>query len=318
MTLLVTQAALMMTVQDAGRFGFRRYGMPESGPMDWWAHQCANILVGNQPGWGCVEVGVSSASIISETDALLAICGAGFKVFVNNRSIPLWMSFWVNRGDHIIFQKEPAGQWVYLAVKGGVQSPLWMGSRSVYPRAGLGCRVEQGDRLPINPRSNPTRAEAGRNIPIEVRPDYKVDPIIRAVSGPHNDRFANQSISDFFSLPFSLSTDFDRMGYRLSGLKLNHTTGANLISQGMALGEVQVPPDGQPIVMMPDHPTTGGYTCIATVARIDLPLLVQSEPMQSKIKFEPIDVQKAQEDLRECVDRLGSAVQEEDDIWDQY
>jgi antagonist of KipI len=318
MTFLVEQAALMMTIQDRGRFGYRRYGMPESGPMDWWAHRCANQLVGNTLDTACVEVGYSSASITAVADALLAVCGAGYSVHVNNRPIPTWMSFWVKQGDQILLSKETGGQWVYIAVQGGIQSQVWMGSRSMYIRGGLGSQIKDGDIIEMKKNFLPTRDHAGRMIPLEMRPKYQESFIIRVISGPHKDRFSDKSISDFYSKIFSLSLNSDRMGYRLTGPKLIHTHGADLVSQGMVIGEIQVPQDGQPIVMMPDHPTTGGYTCIASVIKTDLPLLAQAGPTRSEIQFKEISVEEAQKAYRDIVDELDSYSFKEEDSWLQY
>ncbi len=318
MTLAVEQAALMMTIQDAGRFGYRRFGMPESGPIDWWAHRCANQLVGNPTNAACIEAGYSAASMIASADSLLAVCGAGYSIAVNQRQIPLWMSFWVKRGDRITIRKELGGQWVYLAVQGGFQTHQWMSSCSVNLRAGLGCQIKDGDSIKIDGRISQARATAGRVIPNELRPAYKADPIIRVVPGPHQNRFTIGSIEDFYSKTYSLTLNSDRMGYRLSGPKITHTHGADLISQGMVMGEIQVPRDGQPIVMMPDHPTSGGYTCIATAAKIDQPLLAQAEPEKSKIQFMQMDVKKGQQAFRDIICQLDSLIFQEEEAWLQY
>lgn len=318
MTLAVEQAAMMMTVQDAGRFGYRRYGMPESGPMDWWAHCCANQLVGNTLGEACLEVGYSSASMVAGADMLLAVCGAGYSAYVNNRPIPIWMSIWVKRGDQMILRKEAGGQWIYIAVQGGIQSQEWMGSQSVNLRPGIGCHLKDGDSIKFNKNILPNRTNAGRTIPLELRPKYKPDLIIRVVPGPHQKRFTDESHKDFYSNTYSVSPNFDRMGYRLVGPKLVHTHGADLISQGMVMGEIQVPRDGQPIVMMPDHPTTGGYTSIATVAKIDLPLLAQAQPVGSNIQFRQMDLEEAQKAYRDIFFKLDSISFQEEDSWLQY
>jgi antagonist of KipI len=315
MTLVVDLPALMMTVQDRGRSGYQRFGMPESGPMDWWAFWAANILVGNSPCCACLEVGLSDAAMHVETDTLMALCGAGFKLTINEKALPLWMAFKVRRGDSIRLEKTSDGSWVYLAVSGGFLSPEWMGSRSYYLRAGLGRPFSIGDRLACSPQAESASRLAGSTIPPDSRPDYREHPHVRVVLGLHQFRFTGESLQAFLNSDYLLSAQSDRMGYRLSGPALGHVQGADLVSQGMGLGEVQVPADGQPIIMMPDHPTTGGYTCIGTVARVDLPLLAQARFGVSQIRFLPIEVGEAQKALKEAYRLLGSADLREEEPW---
>ncbi len=315
MTLQILQAALMMTVQDAGRTGYQRFGMPESGPMDEWAFRAANGLVRNPPGAACVEVGFSSAEFVLEGRALLAVCGAGYRLWVNRRALPLWMAFLATRGDVIRLEKTAGGNWAYLAAGGGVQSEAWMGSRSAYPAAGLGSRLAEGDRVPIQTASADAAMLAGRSVPQPLRPPYASELLIRVVPGPHLARFTHASWDAFMEGPYALTAQSDRMGYRLSGLPLAHQGGADLVSQGMALGEVQVPGDGQPIVMMPDHPTTGGYACIAAVARGDMPLLAQAEPGRAVLRFKPVSVADAQAAWKQVLDALDSKALFQEDAW---
>lgn len=319
MTITVEKAALLMTIQDLGRFGSQRYGMPQSGPMDWCAFYGANLLVGNEPNAASIEIGFSSTVIFVEVSTLMAVCGAGFRLYVNDREMPLWMAVWVNQGDRLQIEQVGGGNWVYLAVAGGILSKMWLGSRSVYPRAGLGRLIQDGDRLPVGvPTGVPTDAArllAGHSIPFNARPVYQRDPVVRAIPGPHQDRFQPSSLALFWEQPFFVSPQSDRMGYRLSGPQLSHTQGADLISQGMVMGEIQVPVDGKPIVMMADRPTTGGYTSIATVARVDLPLFAQAQPGLSELRFTPIDVSAAQSSLAVFVDQLEAGVEIEEETW---
>ena len=315
MTLFIETPALLTTIQDRGRFNFERFGLPESGPMDWWAFQIANMLVGNTVDQACVEFGFSSAALVVEQDALLAVCGTGFELSLNGQEIPLWMSFLARRGDRVVLTKTNGGNWAYLAAAGGINSEIWMESRSVYPRGGLGRPIIQGDRLKINPISAQARLLAGSSIASTARPPYRQNPVVRVVPGPHKNRFQEESFDIFWGQNFMVSVNSDRMGYRLTGPSLVHTTGADLISQGMALGEIQVPADGQPIVMMPDHPTTGGYTCIGTVARVDLPLLAQAQPLKSQLHFSPISVEEAQQLLFSTIHKIDSGIKPEEELW---
>jgi len=314
MACIVEEAALMMSFQDTGRQGFRRFGLPASGPMDWWAFRGANRLVGNPPGYACVEIGFSSSLISFMTDGLFAVCGAGYRLFLNNREIPLWMAFVIRGGDQLRLVKIPGGNWVYLAAAGGFPSQIWLGSRSVYPRAGLGDLISQGDQLPIIEAAL-LRRMAGRSMPMEVRPPYSQYVKIRVIPGPHQDRFIKHSLHTFWHEAYQVSSRSDRMGYRMKGPVLEHQHRADLISQGMVLGEIQVPEDGQPIVMMPDHPTTGGYTCIGTVAKVDLPLIAQAEPLTTNINFIPTFLDDAQAALVDTIKLLDTPIDQEEEEW---
>jgi len=315
MTLVIESPSLMMTVQDLGRWGYQRFGLPESGPMDWWAFRAANTLVGNEMDCACLEIGFSSAVLIVEADALMALAGAGYRLNVNHRQVPLWMAFRVKPGDCIRIEKKPGGNWVYLAVSGGVLSPVWLGSRSTYARAGLGRPLISGDRLPISSMAGQRGWLAGRAFPESARPPYDQTSHLRVVLGPHQDCFFTEDIQAFFGEAFYLSPQSDRMGYRLQGPTLHHKERADLVSQGMAIGEIQVPGSGQPIVMMPDHPTTGGYTCIGTVARVDLPLLAQVQPGEVEIHFLSVEVDEAQDALRKVKDRLATTLPSQEEPW---
>ena len=315
MTVHIQQAALLMTVQDGGRRGYQRFGMPESGPMDGWAFRCANRLVGNDSGAACVEIGFSSAELHLAGRSLLTVCGAGYRLLVNDHHLPLWMAFLGKPGDRIRLEKIPGGNWVYLAASGGILSAAWMGSRSAYPAAGLGRQLTEGDRLPLLGSAGEWEGLAGRSIPVAARPAYSSNPLIRVMPGQHLARFKSESWEIFCEGPYSLSPQSDRMGYRLSGPPLAHQTSPDLVSQGMVLGAVQVPGDGQPIVMMPDHPTTGGYACIATVARVDLPLLAQTEPGIGQLRFKLTEITQAQSAWSEATGRMDATDYFEEDTW---
>ncbi len=315
MSLYVEDAALIMSVQDSGRTGYQRFGMPVSGPMDWRAHRSANFLVGNLGGSACVEIGFSSCQVIVERDVLLSVCGAGFNLSVNGRDLPMWTAAIVKSGDILRLEKIDGGNWAYLAVAGGFETPLWLHSRSVFPRAGLGHLLIAGERLPVSVLSDHKRLLAGRSLPLTERPVYSQTPTISVIPGPHQDRFTAEAVAAFFDGEYRLSHKSDRMGYRLKGRPLAHKRGADLVSQGMALGQIQVPADGQPIVMMPDHPTTGGYTSIGTISRADLPLLAQAQPERSVIRFRRVDTTTAVQELLRINQSLTGDIFTQEDSW---
>ena len=315
MTLLVEQASLIMRVQDSGRFGYLRYGLPGSGPVDWWAFRAANRLVNNSPGTAGLEIGFSNAAFQIEEDAIIAVCGVGYRIFLNDKQLPLWMSFLAKKGDRLFLEKCSGGSWVYLAVSGGIQSQVWMGSRSVYPRAGLGRLIMDGDRLFFEEISNGIRRLAGRSYPEDDHPAYAQDVEVGVIPGPHYDHFTDESKLAFWNQTYSVTSRSDRMGYRLAGEKINSQGSSELVSQGMVLGQIQVPPDGQPIVMMPDHPTTGGYPSIGVVSRVDLPLFAQAQPGLSTVKFKLINLNEAQRQLFEAISRIDRLESPEEEQW---
>ncbi|MDF1519724.1 MAG: biotin-dependent carboxyltransferase family protein [Brevefilum sp.] len=317
MTLLIENASLIMSVQDNGRFGFMRFGLPESGPMDWRAFNHANRLVDNPPDNACLEIGFTDASLRVEKDALLAVCGAGYQISLKGRKMPMWMSFWAKKGDLLDFEKTPGGNWAYLAASGGICSQVWMGSRSVYAIGGLGRLLQRGDRILIGKSIHRSRWDAGWFIPQENRPAYDIDISAGVVPGPQYEWFTDEAQTAFWQQKFNVTSRSDRMGYRLRGENLTHRTGADLLSQGMVMGEIQVPPDGQPIVMMPDHPTTGGYTSIGTVCRADLSLIAQAQPGISEISFIEINLNDARDKLTKTIEDIDKIEKPQEDVWTQ-
>ncbi len=318
MSLIVEQASGLMSVQDNGRTGYARFGLPESGPMDWWAHRAANRLVGNSPEAACLEIGFTDAVVRLDEDALLAVCGAGYQVRVNQRPVPLWGAFLARKDDRVVFEKITEGNWVYLSTAGGLDTMAWLGSRSVNPRAGLGRHQGDGDVLQMKSLPLSRINLAGSILPEKFQPDYQENPVLRAIPGPHTDRFTPESLDGFWHSEFCLTSRSDRMGYRLAGEALDHAGGADLVSQGMVLGEIQVPGDGQPIVMMADHPTSGGYTCIATVARHDLPLLAQAPLGEGRIRFTATVPGEALKLLRDAVHQVDTGIQFPEEEWLQW
>ena len=315
MTARIHAAALIMSIQDSGRPGYRRYGLPPSGPMDAWAFRCANRLVGNIEDCACLEMGFTSSLLQVECDILLAVCGAGYRLMVNDRPMPLWMAVLVKKGDWLSFEKCEGGNWAYLAVAGGFETPVWLGSRSIYPRAGLGRLLCDGDQLALLPIETEARLLSGRTIPSDVRPPYSTYPVIRVLPGPQLNWFDLASQQLFWEEAYRVSSQSDRMGYRLQGPALSHVDSADIVSQGMVCGEIQVPADGQPIVMMPDHPTTGGYASIGTAAKADLPLLAQAEFDKSEIRFKFITISEAQLALGDMEQKIGFPFPSKEDEW---
>ena len=300
----VVDVSGLVTFQDSGRHGFASYGVPTSGPMDWFAHQAANSLVGNSAHAPVIEIGLGEAVFRAKRNCVLAVTGAGFEVLNYVWTFPLWTSFFMRAGWYVNIKKKSGGNWAYLAAAGGFKVDSILGSRSTYLRGGLGDTIRAGDLLQTGKPSHELLKLAARDFPLEKYMVYSQSPVIEIITGPQKERFTKEGYQTFLNSEYTLSSSFDRMGYRLEGSFISHNAGADLISEGMTIGSVQVPANGQPIVMMADSPTTGGYPKIANVVKTSLPLLAQCEAGVSKIRFKETTVEEAQNKYRKlCMER---------------
>lgn len=321
MSLAVIEADGLATIQDCGRNGWRRFGVPVSGPMDVFAFRAANMLAGNSVEVAAIEIGFGDIVFEAVHDCVIAVAGAGYALSIYAWDFPLWSSFYVRGGWTIRLTKVDSGLWAYLAVTGGVQTQPLLGSRSTNLRGqfgGLDGRpLQAGDlvRSTIPLHSSP--GFVPRTLAEEARPLYDDHPRINVIMGPQAQYFTQPSIETFLAGEFTVTSSSDRMGYRLHGPALMLDRATELLSEGMTAGSIQVPASGQPIVMMADAPTTGGYAKIATVISADLPLLAQCVPNKSTIRFQKTTVAKAQKKYRSLMDGLGrNIVQlEENDAW---
>jgi antagonist of KipI len=315
MSLEVVDVSGLATIQDSGRKGWRRFGVPVSGPMDVFAFRAANALAGNPSNFAVVEIGLGEITFRALQDCVIAVAGAGYNLAIYLWEFPLWSSFFVRGGWTIRFNKSDDGMWAYLAIAGGVQTQPVLGSRSTYLRGAFGGLegrpLQAGDRIPIGKPLHALGHLAARTLPIEARPPYSDHPIIDIIMGPQTKYFSDQSIETFLSGEYSISLTSDRMGYRLAGPVLTHRSKTELISEGITFGAIQVPVSGQPIVIMADGPSTGGYPKIGAVASADLPLLAQCVPNQSRIRFRETTVTKAQEKYRAVFEGLQKIVPDE-------
>jgi antagonist of KipI len=305
----------LATLQDSGRTGWRRFGVPASGPMDLFAFRAANALAGNPPGSAVIEAGLGDAVFQAKQDCILAIAGAGYRLSIYIWELPLWSSYFVRAGRNIHLSKTEGGLWAYLAIAGGFQSEPVLGSRSTYLRGQFGGvegrPLEPGDILRTGPLPRLSPELAARTLPEAARPKYSDHPTIDVIMGPQTDFFTDAVVEAFLSGEYSISLTSDRMGYRLEGPPLRRQDEVELISEGMSFGAIQVPSGGQPIVMMADCPTTGGYPKIGTVASAHLPLLAQCVPGKSRVRFRAATVEGAQESYRVLMNGLESISEDE-------
>ena len=295
----VIQPGPLTTVQDLGRYGYQQYGVPVSGAMDNYALRVANLLVGNNEGEACLEITLLGLQLRVLGDTVVAITGADLSPMLNKSSLPMWEAVIVSRGDTISFPWPKRGCRSYLAVAGGIDVPKVMGSSSTHVKSHIGGLEGRplcaGDYLK-NGQARPTIL--GRRLPPQYVPEYQNQSELRVILGPQDDYFTEEGIHTFLCSEYTISIKADRMGYRLEGPRIEHKTGADIISDGIPLGAVQVPGDGLPIVLLADRQTTGGYTKVAVVITADVLKLAQAKP-GDKVRFRQITEGEAHQSLKE-------------------
>jgi antagonist of KipI len=274
----VEQPGLFTTIQDIGRPQAIASGVPPGGAMDRFAHSAANLLVGNERSAASLECTLIGPHLVAERDCLVAIAGADLDARVNGRPIAMWTGVSLTAGDALTFGRRGSGTRAYIAVAGGVAGDRWLGSMStnvMAVRGGMhGRALISGDLISAG---DPQHGVApGRHLAKDLRPPYD-DHALHAIDGPHMSRMLPESREALFGSAFSLGHDSNRMGYRLEGARLE-APGDELLSFGLIAGVVQLPSGGQPILLMADHQTAGGYPVVATVAGASMPVAAQLAP----------------------------------------
>jgi biotin-dependent carboxylase-like uncharacterized protein len=289
----VLDAGPQTTVQDGGRRGQLRYGIPPSGPVDARSFRLANRLVGNAEGAAGLEYTLIGPRLRAEASCAVAVTGADVPVSVNDAPAAAWRTLRLAAGDVLKIGPARAGVRGYVAFAGGVEVPPVLGSRSTYLRGRLGGLEGRALRRDDVLRLGAAGAVRPRTVATGAIPDWREAPVLRVVLGPQDDRFTAEGIAAFLGGQYEVLPQSDRMGARLSGPRIAHARGHDIVSDGIALGAVQVPGDGQPIVLLVDRQSTGGYTKIATVCSFDIPRVGQAKPGQ-RIRFSAVDVVEAQ------------------------
>jgi KipI family sensor histidine kinase inhibitor len=270
------EGGLLTTVQDLGRAGYRQFGLPRAGAMDPLALEVTNLLIGNPPGAAGLEFTFPGPRLRAARPLIVAIGGADFSPSIHGRPAPIWSSLRLDAGDVLTFGAPRAGRWAYLALPGGIDVPEIMGSRATYLGATLGGyagrRLERGDRLGC------VRITAASVLRLPERhwPRVAGGAAVRIVLGPHQEYFTEEAVAALLGAVFSVGVESNRVGYRLEGPRLSQRFPSELLSDGLLPGAVQVPSGGQPIVIMQDGPTTGGYPKIGGIAQPDLRLIAQA------------------------------------------
>lgn len=300
-----------VTLQDHGRDGYLRYGVTAAGPMDRLAHATANRALGNEAGAAAIEVSLGGIEVAAEGAPLsVAVAGGGFEVLLDGIKLPGWVRLELAPGAKLTLRAGTGGAWTYLAVAGTTDLPPFLGSLSTHTRSALGGLdgrgLKAGDTLPI------ADAKARAGAPERLLAPWLKRPtdVIRAVLGPQDDYFSEDQLEVFRQGPWTVSPRSDRMAFRLDGPRLTHARGFNIISDGIAMGSIQVPGDGQPLALMADRQSTGGYPKIATIIAPDVGRLSQLRPNQA-FRFETVSIAEAVAARRAEADALAAPMETE-------
>lgn len=308
----IKSPGLLTTIQDGGRFGFRKYGVIVSGAMDQIAFRVSNLLVGNKENDAVLEITLLGPEILIKEDTLISICGGDLSPKINEDEVPMWRPIYVKAGSVLSFGKCRSGTRAYVAFAGSFHIEEVMGSKSTYIRAEIGGyegrRLNKEDVLELNKTSCSSIEimkilsrhinSNGYSYPNwlvsnSIIPNYKVNSIIRIIKGGEFDFFDDNSKKIFFENNFIVTPQSDRMGYRLKGQELKLKNSLEMISEAVSLGTIQVPPDGNPIILLADRQTTGGYPKIGQAITVDMPIVSQLKPGDS-MRFEEISLEEAQ------------------------
>jgi len=305
--LKIVEPGFLTSVQDIGRYGYRGSGMPLAGAMDNYSYKIANLLVGNNPDSAVLEITLTGPVILIPGRMQIAITGADMNPSVNGKQVPMWKSINVSRGDKLSFGSLKSGVRSYLGVSGGVLVNEIMGSRSTYLRGRIGGymgrKLFPEDKIPVKPGFGFFMKEKG--LPDHLIPKWDNDVTLRILPGVDYDQFTDDAKEILTSTNFKVTNNSDRMGIRLAGTQLMHKEKADVISYPIGPGTIQVPGDGQAVIMLSDSQTVGGYTQIANVITADLYKTGQLRPGDS-IRFSLISYDDALSYLKEHTGKLNS------------
>ncbi|AJA49953.1 KipI antagonist [Clostridium pasteurianum DSM 525 = ATCC 6013] len=310
MNIKVLNPGLFTTIQDLGRPGFQKYGVVVGGAMDLEALRIANILVGNKEGEAAFEITLIGPELMLEKGTLLAITGADISPTIDGRDAPMWRPIYLKEDSLLKFGPCKSGCRSYLAFAGGFKLKNIMESKSTYIKAGIGGykgrTLKKDDIIELENSKEASidiikRISSISSMNKYIFPKWYVNHIkrtkgkvnsIRVFRERQFENFTQESINEFFKSQFNISVKSDRMGYRLNGVKLNLREPLEMISEPVYLGTIQVPPDGNPIILLADRQTIGGYPKIAQIASVDISKIVQLKPNE-KVIFKKISLEEA-------------------------
>ncbi|UGS35949.1 5-oxoprolinase subunit C family protein [Capillimicrobium parvum] len=314
MTLEILQPGLQTTVQDEGRLGLYAGGMPPSGAMDKASYRMGNLLVGNPDGLASLEITYLGPEIAFRDDAVIAVTGAQMTPKVNGEPIANWRSHAVRADDVLSFGFIESGARAYLAVAGGIDVPPYDGSRSTYTLCGLGGfegrALQAGDVVPVGTGVD---GRAGLDVPVDLQPDLGGDTELRVVVGLASYRLQPESLETFLTADWTVTPDANRVGYRFRGAELHFvereqpagagSDPANVVDFGYPIGSIQIPGGVEPIALLADAVTGGGYATIATIISTDLDRIGQSKT-NDHVRFREVTLEDALEARHQARARL--------------
>lgn len=289
MSIVVEQPGLLTTLQDQGRYGYQKHGVPISGAMDRLSMRIANLLVNNDENEAVLEITLWGPKLRFQSETTIALCGANLSATINHHPIPMYRPVFIPAHSTLAFGTPQSGCRAYLAVAGGFAVPKILGSQSTDLQAKIGHPLQKGDKLPLR-----------ANIKLPALPYHGYArsylaprSTVRIIRGNEWEQFTSDSRQAMLSSPYQIRSQSNRMGYQLQGPTLTRVIKKELISTAVTRGTIQVPPSGNPILLMSEAQTLGGYPRIGHVIQADLPLVAQSPP-GTYIQFQLVSVQEAQ------------------------
>ena len=305
----VTKPGLHDTIQDIGRFGYQKFGVVAGGVMDPYSYRLANLLVGNEETAASLEMSLVGPRLLFEENTVVSICGGDLAPVVAGLSVPMWRPVFIRKGSELRFGAARSGSRAYLAVAGGFDVPVVMGSRSTYVKARLGGMegraLKKGDVLHVAPPSRLAQFTkeklasdapfhtAGWQIASELIPTLSNHYEIGVMRGRQYELFDEDSRHTFWNESFTVSSQSDRMGYRISGPVLRQTKPVEMVSEAVTYGSIQVPTDGNPIILAADRQTTGGYPKIGQLSSVNYTKLAQAKA-GDRLSFKEVTIEESQ------------------------
>lgn len=294
----VIKPGFLTTIQDLGRYGYQQYGVSVSGAMDSYSLRIANILLGNDENFAGLEIHYGGIKLKALQSCYIAITGGDLNPMINQQPVTMWRTIKIEKGSILTFEgnRQHKGSISYVAVQGGIISKMIMGSQSTFIKEGIsqffGSKLEKGDF--ITSYHSPIDIRFSRALNPLYIPQYKGDIKVRFIIGPHQHLFNKESLEKFQHESYQVLPQSDRMGFRLNGLPLVQTVDHNIITDATPVGTIQVPQNGQPIILLADRQPTGGYPKIGTVISVDIPYISQLKP-GDQVYFQEISIEESQQ-----------------------
>lgn len=308
MSILINKGGILTTVQDLGRNEFRRFGINQTGVMDKISVRLINSLLGNFENEAVLEMHFPAPEILFEEPALFTLGGADFSAKLNGETIENWRPYLARKDSILKFEQKSFGNRAYLSIKNGFKIELWLGSASTNLKAKIGGiegrKLQSGDRIFFNQQMTVSGNHSNYKISNSLVPFYSKFPTVRVIAGAEFELLTGLSQENFLKKNFKITQNSDRMGFRLQGEPLYPLYKKELVSSAVNFGTIQLLPDGQLIVLMADHQTTGGYPRLANVVSTDLPLLAQLGA-NDKVGFHLISIEFAEKLLADFETNLN-------------